>query len=169
MGCLELTSIKENNTDKKTTVMIFTEGTVLRPKNALQFFNVASYIPIKNSVNIIKSWVEQSAEIVYCTSRKNLKEVNEVKDIFMKYNFMGSRLYYREKDQEYKDLVELVLPHILIEDDCRSIGGKNQMCITHVDAAVKDKIKSIPVREFEGIDDLPLSLTDLLIWNKVYK
>jgi len=169
MSYMELPCSEENNTNDKTTIMIFTEGTVLGPKNALQFFNVASYIPIKNSVDIIKSWVRQGAEIIYCTSRKNSKEVNEVKDILTKHNFLGKRLYYREKDQNYKDIVEMVVPNVLIEDDCRSIGGKSQMCITHVTQAVKNKIKSISVKEFGGIDDLPLSLSDLLGWNKADK
>lgn len=156
----------ENNSHKKVSIMIFTEGTILGPKNIFHHFNHALYVPIKNSVNIIKSWEEQGAEIMYITSRKKLKEVQEIKEILIKNNFSGRYLYYRNKKQKYKDIVELVAPNILIEDNCRSIGGKWQMCITYVKSEVKEKIKSIVVKEFTGIDDLPLLLPDLLKFNK---
>ena len=46
------------------------------------------------------------------------------------------------------------MPAVLIEDDCRSIGGKWQMCITHVSGDVRDKIVAYKVPEFRGIDRL---------------
>lgn len=152
----------QNISNKKPTIMIFTEGTILGPKNLFDHFSHASYIPIKNCVNILKSWEEQGAEILYFTSRKKLKEVNEIKEILIKYNFPRRYLYYRNRDEKYKDIIEEVVPRILIEDDCRSIGGKWQMCITYVKPEVKNKVKSIIVKEFQGIDTLPLSLSELL-------
>jgi hypothetical protein len=71
------------------------------------------------------------------------------------YGFPGSKLCYREPGQNYKDIVEEMKPDILIEDDCKSIGGSKQMCITYVNDALKQNIKSIIVKEFQGIDDLP--------------
>lgn len=164
MAHLELlnNSKNENSSHKNISIMIFTEGTILGPKNIFHQFNHASYIPIKNSVNIIRSWEEQGAEIMYFTSRKKLKEVLEIKDILIKNNFPGRYLHYRDKEQKYKDIVELVKPNILIEDNCKSIGGKWQMCITYVKPEVKENIKSIVVPEFAGIDALPLLLSDLL-------
>ena len=50
--------------------------------------------------------------------------------------------------------MEAVKPDVLIEDDCKSIGGPRQMCITHVSPEVKRGITSIVVREFRGIDHL---------------
>jgi hypothetical protein len=47
-----------------------------------------------------------------------------------------------------------------IEDDCRSIGGKWQMTITYVQKEIKSKIKSIVVKEFEGIEQLPNNLKE---------
>jgi hypothetical protein len=40
------------------------------------------------------------------------------------------------------------------------------MCITYVKSKVKNKVKSIAVKEFSGIDNLPILLTDLLKYNK---
>lgn len=167
MAYLRLLNNAENednrdSEDKAARIMIFTEGTVLGPPNILQHFNLAAYIPISNSVNMIKSWQEQGAEVMYFTSRRTLKQVEEIKEILSNYNFPGDYLYYREKGQNYKDIVEMVVPDILIEDDCKSIGGKGQMCITHVKSDVKDRVKSVVVEEFKGIDHLPLSLRELL-------
>ena len=166
MGCLDLqvNSIAKHNShklDKTIKIMIFTEGTILGPRNIFQHFNHAKYIPIKNSVKLIKSWQQQGAEITYLTSRRKEKHVHEIKDLLLKNHFPGQYLFYREEGQKYKDIVELVIPDILIEDDCRSIGGKWQMTITYVKPEVKDKVKSIIVKEFEGIDNLPLNVTEL--------
>ena len=148
-----------------TTIMIFTEGTVLGPKNILGLYFHANYIPIGNCREKIRSWAEQGAEIVYITSRKTGKQVNEIHFLLAKYDFPGTRLYYREKNQKYKDIVEEVMPDILIEDDCWSIGGKWQMCITHVKPGLKERIESIVVKEFKGIDHLPDLLPALLDYN----
>jgi len=52
------------------TIMIFTEGTILKPKSWLTLYNHHSYVPIGNAVSIIQSWEQQGANIIYCTSRK---------------------------------------------------------------------------------------------------
>ena len=53
------------------------------------------------------------------------------------------------------------MPDILIEDDCESIGGKVEMTYTHIKPEVKRSIKSIPVKEFGGIDHLSDDLKQL--------
>jgi len=54
------------------------------------------------------------------------------------------------------------MPDILIEDDCESIGGESEMIYPHIREDLKQKIKSIVVKEFQGIDHLPDSLTALI-------
>jgi hypothetical protein len=159
MACLSLIdSTKEKcslgKKSKTIKILIFTEGTILGPKTIFRHFNHASYSPIKNAVSIIESWEEQGAEIIYVTSRKKYTQILEIKELLLKYHFPGESLYYRGKKQKYKDIVESVLPNILIEDDCRSIGGKWQMCITYIKPEIKRNIKFIVVKEFKGIDDL---------------
>jgi len=63
--------------------------------------------------------------------------------------------------------VETLKPDILIEDDCKSIGGAWQMCITIVKPDIKKNILSIAVPEFRGIDHLPLNIEKLLGFNKL--
>jgi hypothetical protein len=136
--------------------MIFMEGTILKPKSILHHFNHKAYIPIGNCVSLIDNWQSQGYCIVYCTSQKG-KHVEEMAELLIKFHFAGSRLYFRGKDQTYKDIIEEVQPSILIEDDCKSIGGSWQMCITNISPNIKANIKSIVVKEFHGIDDLPFT------------
>jgi hypothetical protein len=148
-------------------IMLFTEGTVLGPKSILGLYFHARYVPIGNCVEKIRKWEEQGAEIIYITSRSTEKQVGGIKHLLEKYNFPGTKLLYRKKGQKYRDIVEAVMPDILIEDDCRSIGGQWQMCITHVKPELRAGIKSIVVKEFRGIDHLPDVLDDLLVYNGI--
>lgn len=140
--------------------MIFAEGTILKPKSWFYLYNHSAYIPIGNAVDMIKDWQQQGADIIYCTSRRG-KPAENIATLLLKYGFVGSKLYYREKTQNYKDIVEMVRPDVLIEDNCMSIGGSWQMCITHVEPEIKNTIKPIVVKEFTGIDCLPLDLQKL--------
>jgi len=142
--------------------MIFLEGTILGPRRLIDHFSHAKYIPIGDSVAKISRWNNEGARIVYMTYVKKESSAESAKNILLKYGFPGQYLYHRIKGEEYKDIVEVVKPDILIEDDCKSIGGKRQMSITYVDEKIKDKIKSIVVKEFKGIDLLPDNLTELM-------
>ena len=146
---------------KNKTIMIFTEGTVLVPKSIWGLFSFASYIPCRNCVEKIKEWQLQGAEIVYFTSRKSPNMVSLIAELLKKYGFPGTKLYYRESRQHYHDIVEQVMPDVLIEDDCKSIGGSWQMCITYVKPELKSKIKSIVVKEYRGIGHLPDHIAEL--------
>lgn len=53
------------------------------------------------------------------------------------------------------DVAERVLPDILIEDDCESIGGEKEMTYPHIKPELKTRIKSIVIKEFCGLDHLP--------------
>jgi len=162
MPFLELSKSNDNDIAhiSKIKIMIFTEGTIIRHRNVFQLFNYDTYIPIGNCINKIQAWEQQGAEIMYFTSRKTVKQVNEIATLLKKYHFQGTRLYYREAKQKYKDIIELVEPDVLIEDDCKSIGGQSQMCITYVKPELKSKIRSFAVEEFKGIDSLPTLISD---------
>jgi len=153
---------KQSTLEKTFTILIFTEGTVIGPKRFIDFFNLNKYVPIKNCRTKIDNWDEQGAQIIYLTSRKKESSALNIKNLLIKYRFPGSYLYYRENSEKYKHVVEALKPTILIEDDCRSIGGSWQMAITHVEKEIRENIKSIVVDEFKGIDNLPDNLNDLM-------
>jgi hypothetical protein len=158
-------------------ILIFTEGTILMHKNANglsrgriveQIRNkeksvkeYTSYIPIGNCVNKLKKWKSQGAKIFYLTSRKKVTEVSDIKNVLNKFNFPKGKLLFREKGEIYARIAEKIKPDILIEDNCESIGGMKEMTITNVNQSIKNKIKSIVIREFEGIDFLPDEVDEL--------
>ena len=150
MGCIELGQCAQSS---KLKIMIFVEGTLLKPKSWFSLHNHTKYIPIGDCVNIIKDWQNQGAEVLYCTSIRG-KKAEGIAKLLKEFGFVGSKLLYREKKQRYKDIVEIVRPDFLIEDDCKSIGGKWQMCITYVSDDIRNTITSIVVKEFKGIDHL---------------
>ena len=89
--------------------------------------------------------------------KKNLKSA-----FLEKYGFPKGQVFYRQKRESYKDIAEKITPDVLIEDDCESIGGEKEMTITFVKPEIKQKIKSVVVKEFSEIDDLPNNLEDLI-------
>jgi hypothetical protein len=142
-------------------ILIFTEGTVLGFEHWWGYFNVAAYVPIGSSATKIRGWVRQGTRVSYLTSRKRPAGAARVREILREGQFSGDHLYYRGPGEKYHDIAEQVIPDILIEDDCRSIGGRWQMAITHVDETVKRRIRSVVVHEFTGIDHLPDDLGTL--------
>ncbi len=145
------------------TIMIFTEGTILKPKAWWSLYCHKSYLPIGNAVSKIKEWYHQGANIIYITSRKK-HQAEGMASLLKKYDFKGTCLLCREEKENYQKIVEKIKPTILIEDNCKSIGGTWQMCITKVVDDIKKDIVSIVVPEFKGIDQLPVDLEQLLTY-----
>jgi len=125
-------------------------------------YDFASYIPVGNAVQKLKTWQEQGAEIEYLSSRRVAEELARDKSVLAKYGFPKGPIHFRQSGESYKDLAERIIPDVLIEDDCESIGGEQQMTMTFVKPDIRQKIKSIVVKEFGGIDHLPDILNDLL-------
>lgn len=91
-------------------------------------------------------------------------EAADIKYILEKYNFPDSQnLLFRKQEEQYKDVCERLMPDILIEDDCESIGGEIEMTYPHIRIDLKKKIKSVVVKEFGGIDHLPDNISELLV------
>lgn len=130
-----------------------------REQSVLEYEN---YIPIGNAVSKLKTWKKQGARIIYLSSHEKASDVKKDKHVLKKYRFPSGKVIFRKSGDQYKNVVEKILPDILVEDDCQSIGGIKEMSITNVEPSIKKKIKSIVVKEFSGIDKLPDSLNDLL-------
>ncbi len=124
--------------------------------------NFRSYIPNGNAVSKIQNWKNQGAEIYYLTSSTTLEKVDDIHFVLQLNNFPDSQnLLYRHGNEAYKDVAERLMPDILVEDDCESIGGEVEMTYPHINPQLKPNIHSIIVKEFEGIDSLPDNIIDL--------
>jgi hypothetical protein len=89
----------------------------------------------------------------------------EADDAILRRNhFPEGQVFFRQAGEQYKDVAERVLPDILIEDDCESIGGEPEMTYPHINPELKVRMKSIVVKEFGGIDHLPDDVAALLRW-----
>ncbi|MGH4137091.1 hypothetical protein [Clostridium sp.] len=158
-------------------ILIFLHGTVIMHKNGLgktreqrvqqvinndpSLYDFISYIPIGTSDRKLGIWKKQGAEIIYLSSNKNLEDIKKDMFILKKYGFPKEQILFREGNLSYKDIAENIIPDILIEDDCESIGGRIQMVYPNISYSVKNKIKSIIVKEFSGIDNLPSDINEL--------
>ena len=107
-------------------------------------------------------WKKQGATIYYLSSRRIRPEIEAIRSVLTKYSFPDAdNLYFRQQKEEYKDVAEKIMPDILIEDDCESIGGEAEMTYPHIKPELKNKIKSVVIKEFSGIDNLPDNVSEL--------
>jgi len=122
----------------------------------------AASVPIGNSAKKIEAWKKQGATIVYLTSRRESNEVNIIRDVLKKYEFPEGKLLFRKEGEDYRDVAEKVMPDVIVEDDCESIGGETEMTHPGIRPELKSKVKSIVVKEFGGIDHLPDNVAELM-------
>jgi hypothetical protein len=161
-------------------ILVFLHGTTIMHKNAKglarreiveqvmeseeSIHDYVSYIPVGNPVKKLQEWKGQGAEICYLSSHRNAKDVEKDKSVLKKYAFPDGQIFYRRNKEEYKDVVERIrpLPDLIVEDDCESIGGKVEMVYPNLKPEPKNKIKSIVVKEFHGIDCIPDKISELV-------
>lgn len=159
-------------------ILVFTEGTILMHflakgcsrKGILEqikqkiksVYDYSSYIPTKDSVIKLQQWKKQGVRIYYLTSRKRTEQINAIQNVLQNNNFPDYKnLLYRKKREQYKDVAERLMPNIIIEDNCESIGGEPEMVYPNIKRGLKKRIKSIVVKEFKGLSFLPERLNEL--------
>ncbi len=122
----------------------------------------ASYIPVENAAAKLRSWFEQGSEISYMSSHKNIEDIQKDKTVLANHDFPEGETFFRQSGEGYEHIVERIIPNILVEDDCESIGGNKEMVYPHLKPEVLIRIKSIVVKEFGRIDYLPNEISDLM-------
>lgn len=134
-------------------IMIFVEGTTFYTKPPLFLFTKYGYKPIGNAVNTVNSLYNKGHCIFLCSYVHKTRHAF-IKSVIDFYGMKYTEILCRNKGEQYSELVERVRPDILIEDDCKSIGGQKECCITNVRKEIKATIHSIIVPEFAGIDNI---------------
>jgi hypothetical protein len=119
-------------------------------------------VPIGNSVEKVRKWAGQGAEMVYLTSRRKREEIAAIQSILDAFGFPKGKLLFRAANEGYGEVASREQPDILIEDDCESISGEPEMTYPHLSPDVKPKVKSIVVKKFSGIDSLPDNISEFL-------
>ena len=134
-------------------IMIFIEGTTFYTKPILFLFTKYGYKPISDSVKKVNTWYNRGYEIYLCSYVRK-RRYDFIKSVIDFYGMKYTEILCRKKGEIYSEIVEAIKPDVLIEDDCRSIGGQEQWCITNVNEDVKSHIQSIIVPEYMGIDSI---------------
>lgn len=134
------------------------EQSIKRDQSVLDYIN---YVPVSNAVEKLRKWQQQKAEIIYLSSHENDEDVRKDIQVLSKYDFPDAPVLYRRGKETYVEIAERIMPDILIEDDCESIGGEPEMTYTHINPLKKKLIKSIVIPEFSGIDNLPDDINQL--------
>jgi len=159
-------------------ILIFLHGTTIMHKGAkglarerivtqvvegdASIHDYASYVPVGNAARKLQEWKRQGARICYLSSHKNTRDVETDKSVLKKYGFPDSQIFHRRGGEEYRDVVERIgpLPDLVVEDDCESIGGEVEMVYPNLKPELKKKIRSIVVKEFQGIDHIPDNISE---------
>jgi hypothetical protein len=155
----------------KMNIIVFLHGTAIMHRNALgrtreerirqvreqeaSVHDYISYVPVGDAVRKLRAWAAQGATIMYLSSHQDPSDLDKDQLVLRTYGFPEGEVFIRQADETYQDIVERILPGILIEDDCESIGGEQEMTYPHINPTLKPRIKSIVVKEFSGIDHLP--------------
>lgn len=127
----------------------------------IAIIDYAAHVPIGHAVEKLRTWQHQGAQIVYLTSRTKPDQVAAIQNVLKRHGFPEGELFYRRSGEAYADVAERVMPDVLIEDDCASIGGESEMTYPHLKPTVQARIQSITVPEFGGIDHLTNHLAEL--------
>jgi hypothetical protein len=163
-------------------ILVFTEGTILTGnvahlsreeriravqeaiarQPAGEPIDFRAEVPAGNAVEKLQTWKRQGAEIMYLTSRTRSDEIEDIRHVLRKFGFPQGELFSRQESEAYKDVAERVLPDILVEDDCESIGGEVEMTYPHIRPDIKARIKSVVIPEAGGIDHLPDDVAALM-------
>jgi hypothetical protein len=126
----------------------------------------AAYVPVDGVVAKLQRWWEQGAHIVYLSSHRNPDDVAKDAFVLQKHGFPRGCVLARGPEESYGDVAGRELPDVLIEDDCESLDGGSEITYTQIRPERRDRIKSIIVPEFGGIDHLPDSLEELLAFQR---
>jgi hypothetical protein len=159
-------------------ILVFLHGTAIMHQNALgrareervkqvldgeaSVDDYTAYVPVGEAARKLRAWSEGGAEILYLSSHRKAADVEKDRAVLEKHGFPAGPVYFRQGGEGYGDVAGRLLPDILVEDDCESIGGEEEMTYPHIRPELRIKIKSIVVKEFGGIDHLPDDLMALL-------
>jgi hypothetical protein len=115
----------------------------------------ASYVPVGGAAGKLQTWEGQGAEIVYLSSHRAPEDVAKDWAVLVRHGFPKGPVLYRRPGEGYEDVAERIMPDVLIEDDCESIGGEREMVSSRLAPALRASVQAIVVPEFGGIDHLP--------------
>lgn len=157
--------------DTPMRILVFLQGTVImhasgegQPREVrvrqsasreASVSDFANYVPIGRAAEKLLGWADKGAELLYLSAQRDSLGLVADKVAITRAGFPAGEVVCRAVDETYADVVVRLLPDVLIEDDAESIGGSREMASPFLPSEIRGKVRSIIVREFEGIDRLP--------------
>lgn len=112
-------------------------------------------IPIGQSAAKVTSWRNHGAAICYVTASRKAANVRRSEEALRRWGFPEGILLSRKNGESYAAIAVGAKLDVIVEDDCESIGGANEMIHPNLPGSAKQLIAAVVVREFEGVDGLP--------------
>jgi hypothetical protein len=92
----------------------------------------ASYVPIGRAAEKLCAWQREGAAISYISSHRRPEDVEDDSRVLRAHGFPEGVIHSRASGETYAAVAERILPDVLVEDDCESIGGEPEMVSPHV-------------------------------------
>ena len=124
----------------------------------------AAYVPVDGAVAKLQRWQAAGVQVDYLSSHRDPDDVALDAFLVRAHGFPAGRVLARQPGESYGDVAGSELPHVLIEDDCESIGA-DQVTFPQIRPDLRALIKAIIIPEFGGIDHLPDDPQALLTFN----
>ena len=110
---------------------------------------------IGNATAKLRAWQERGATISYLSSRRDRESLDDVRWALRDGGAPDGELFFRQGSEHYGQAAERALPDVIVEDDCKSIGGAVEMTYPKLSPKFKARTGSVVVAEGNGIDHLP--------------
>jgi hypothetical protein len=114
----------------------------------------ASYVPTAGAVEKLRSWERHGAEIAYLSSHQNTTDLAMDEAVLETHGFPAGQIHRRDFGESYRQLAIRLMPDLIIEDDCESIGGGRQTVAGQLTRLGCVTPRCIVVPEFGGLAHL---------------
>jgi hypothetical protein len=105
-------------------------------------------------VERLQVWSREGAQLVYISAHRDAANAAIDDAVLRRHDFPDVRVEARQGEETYADVVAREAPDVLVEDDCESVG-EEEMTYPQLSPDVAERVTSIVVREFEGLEQLP--------------
>jgi hypothetical protein len=130
-------------------ILLFAEGTILDDRD-----REGEWRMTMNAAKKLTVWKNHGATIAYLSSKRRDETFDKVRRALKEGGAPEGELLFRLGKEDYGEVAEKASPDIIVEDDCKSIGGEVEMTYPKLGRELKARVKSVVVPEWAGIDNL---------------
>jgi hypothetical protein len=165
-------------TRRRPRVLVFLHGTAIMHASAVDVARAerveqvrrgepsvaafAEYVPTPGTVERLRAWANDGAELLYLSSHGDAADVAADEAVLRRHAFPQGPILFRGEGETYAAVAARAAPDVLLEDDCESIGGADEMTAPQLPPALRARVQSIVVPEFGGLTELPADVASLL-------